>query len=411
MKLRNDLIAALDIGTSKMCCLIARPEDDGKLRVIGMGHHASKGIKGGAVVDMEAAEAAIASVVQSAERMAGATIREVVTSLSGVHPTSRIYNVEVEVAGHEVSSHDIQRIFAQGQSLFNGEERQIIHSLPVTYRIDDSRGIRDPRGMYGERLGADIHVVAASPGAVRNLSTCISRCHLDIESFVVSPLASGLATLVDDERELGTILIDMGGGTTTVAVFLDGQVVFSGGVAIGGDHVTSDIARGLSTPRSYAERLKTLYGSAIPSPLDGQETLDIPQVGDEEAPGQQVPKSLLTGIIRPRVEETLELVRACLKDKGLDRFGGRRVVLTGGAAQLHGVPELAGSILDRQVRIGRPRPLPGLAESMAGPAFATCAGLLIHATTDTEPMVYGLPDEESDHGLLGRLGVWLRENF
>ena len=237
---RHGLIAALDVGSNKICCFIARAEDDGRPRVIGIGHQLARGVRGGAIVDMEAAESAILTAVHAAEQMAGETIQDVVVNVSGGYPASQTIGVEVTIAGHEVGDGDLRRVLQHGHSPDHNGERQLIHSIPVGYTIDGSRGIRDPRGMYGERLGVDIHLVTAGAGAVRNLATCIGRCHLDIRGLVVSPFASGLATLVEDEMDLGVTVIDMGGGTTTIAVFFDGNVVYTDSVPIGGAHVTSD---------------------------------------------------------------------------------------------------------------------------------------------------------------------------
>ena len=261
--------------------------------------------------------------------------------------------------------------------------------------------------------GADIHVVSAQAGVLRNLTTVVQRCHLDIEALVVSPYASGLAALVEDEMELGVTVIDMGGGTTTVAVFFEGQVVFTDMVPIGGAHVTSDIARGLTTPLAEAERMKTLYGSAISSPLDDREVIDVPLVGeDRHTSPNHVPKSFLVSIIQPRLEETFEHVRSRLEISGFDKLAGRRVVLTGGASQLPGVRDMAQLVLDKQVRMGRPIRVHGLADSTGGPAFATCAGLLTYAVNEQiDAALLKRGDTEAPEGLMGRIGSWLRENF
>jgi cell division protein FtsA len=267
--------------------------------------------------------------------------------------------------------------------------------------------------MYGERLGVDMHVVTAAAGPVRNLSTCIARCHLDIRSLVVSPYAAGLASLVDDEMDLGVCVVDMGGGTTTLAVFFDGNVVYTDSIPIGGQHVTSDIARGLSTPLAHAERMKTLYGNCIPSPADEREQITVPQVGEEDqAQANTIPKSILVGIIQPRLEETFELVRSRLETSGFDKIAGRRIVLTGGASQLAGVRELSQLVLDKQVRMGRPIRIGGLAESTNGPAFSVAAGLIAYAQrVATEEPRPSRMHADVPNGLFGRLGNWLKENF
>jgi len=408
---RHGFIAALDVGTTKVCCFIARTDAPG-IRVIGIGHQVSRGLRGGAIVDMEAAEESIRAAVDAAERMAGETIREVYVNLSGGRPASHTVGVEVSIAGHEVGESDIRKVLEHGRARNEPGERQVVHAMPVGYTIDGSRGIRDPRGMYGERLGVNMHVVTAATGPLRNLATCVERCHLGISSLVVSPQASGLACLVEDEMDLGVTLVDMGGGTTTLGVFYDGGLVHTDSIPVGGTHVTNDIARGLSTPMVHAERMKTLYGSAIASAADENEIIDVPQVGEtEQHSANHVPRSILVGIIKPRIEETLELVRERLQRSGFDKTAGRRVVLCGGASQLQGVRELAGRVLDKQVRMGRPIRVSGLAEATGGPAFATCAGLLSYALRTGEAAERLGQPEEATGGRIARIGQWLRANF
>ena len=410
---RGRLVTGLDVGTSKMCCFIARVGDEGRPQVVGIGHQISHGVKGGAIVDMEAAERAILATVHAAEQMAGETIRQVIVNVSGGYPASQTIGVEVDIAGHEVGDGDLRRALDHGSHVNGGEDRRLIHSIPVGYTIDGSRGIRDPRGMYGERLGVDMHLVTAASGPLRNLQTCIERCHLDIQALVVSPYAAGLSSLVEDEMDLGVTVIDMGGGTTTIAVFFDGNVVYTDSLPIGGAHVTNDIARGLSTPLAHAERLKTLYGNCIASPSDEREVISVPQVGeDDPTQATTIPKSFLVGIIQPRIEETFELVRSRLEAGGFDKIAGRRVVLTGGASQLSGARELAAMALDKQVRMGRPIRIGGLAEATGGPAFATAVGLLAYAVeADLETPKPHRPAAEEPNGLIGRIGHWFRENF
>jgi len=409
---RGSLIAALDIGSSKLCCFLARVEEGGP-RIIGIGHQVSRGVRNGLIVDLDAASQAILGTVHAAEEMAGETISEVVVNLSGGFAPSRIVKAEIPINGREITNSDMRRVLNQGYLLREPAEREVIHSIPVGFSIDDSRGIRDPRGMFGQRLGVNMNIVAGMSGAMRNLATCIARCHLEIAALVVSPYASGLSALVPDETGLGVTVIDMGGGTTGIAVFFEGNLVFTDSVPVGGIHVTNDIARGLSTPIVHAERMKTLHGNAIGSPADERETITVPQVGEEEdGDVTHVPKSLLVGIIAPRLEETFELVRGSLEASGFDKLAGRRVVLTGGAAQLSGMRELAGLILDKQVRVGRPLRISGLAEATGGPAFATSAGLVQFALSErAETLRQGPALAEEPTGLFGRFGVWIREHI
>jgi cell division protein FtsA len=411
---RSQLIAALDIGTTKACCFIARVDPDRRVRVIGIGHQMSNGMKAGAVVDMEAAEATMRSVVGAAERMASETIGDVIINVSGGAPKSHTVGVEVCIAGREVGDHDLRRVLEFGKSRHEPGERSVLHAIPVSYMIDGSPPISDPRGMYGDRLSVNVHVVTVALGPLRNLSVCAERSHMGLDARVVSPYASGLACLVEDEMDLGVTCVDMGGGTTSVAVFFGGNVIFTEVLPIGGNHVTNDIARGLSTLTLHAERMKTLYGCAIPSLIDDRSVIDVPQVGEfEHEAANHIPRSALTGIIQPRLEETFEMVRDCMEEASVDKIAGRRVVLTGGASQLQGAGDLAGHVLNRQVRMGKPIRMNGLAESTGGPAFSTCAGLLRYGAIGTHEMIEESVVEEQPvpQGQMARIGRWLKENF
>ena len=412
MRPRGSLIAALDIGTTKICCFIARVGAD-KSRVLGIGHQISRGVRNGTIVDLEAAGASIVSAVHAAEEMAGETIQQVVANLSGGFFASRIVKAEIGITGREITDAEVQRVLEQGYRIGEPGDQHVVHSVPVAFSIDDSRGIRDPRGMFGERLGVNMHVVTASAASVRNHGSAIGRSHLDVDALVVSPYAAGLSCLVEDEIALGVTVIDMGGGTTTIGVFFDGNMIHADYVPVGGCHVTNDIARGLSTPVAHAERMKALFGSAISSSTDEREMIAVPQVGEvDESHVNHVPKSLLVGIIGPRIEETFELVRHRLEASGFDKVAGRRVVLTGGACQLHGTREFAGLILDKQVRIGRPLRVSGLAEATGGPAFSATVGLLQFAVSErAEAPHAGRAAAAPSSGIFGRLGHWLRENI
>jgi len=410
-KVRTGLIAALDIGTSKVCCLIAHAHGDGAIRIVGIGHHASRGLRGGAVIDMDAAQNTILTAISAAEELAGDRIRDVIINVSGGNLASQTYSVETPVSGREINDSDLRQVLALGKAVEMPADRNLLHCIPTGYKIDATRGIRDPRGMYADMLGVDMHIVSARTAALRNVATCVERCHLDIETIVAAPYASGLACLVEDEIDLGVTIVDMGGGTTTIAVFYDGEVIHIDSIPVGGKHVTSDIARGLATPLAHAERMKTLYGSTLPSPSDERELIDVPLIGEEPSNHpNHVPRSLLNGIIRPRMEETFELVRSRLELAGMDRYAGRRMVLTGGASQLQGVRELAALVLEKQIRMGRPMRISGLPEATSGPAFSTGTGLLRYAIekiADAREHAESMPP----NGAFNRIGQWLRENF
>jgi cell division protein FtsA len=406
---RGSLIAGLDVGSSKICCFIGRVEADSP-RILGIGHQLSRGVRGGTIVDLDAASESIGNAILAAEEMAGETIQRVIVNLSGGFAASRIVKAELDFAAREITDGDMRLVLERGFQMREANDRQVIHSIPVGFSVDDSRGIRDPRGMIGDRLGVNMHIVTAATATVRNHAVALGRAHLEIDALVVSPYASGLACLVEDEIRLGVTVIDMGGGTTTIAVFFDGNLVFADAVPVGGMHVTNDVARGLSTPVAHAERLKVLFGSAIRATLDDRQTIAVPAIGEEEdGHVNHVPKSMLVSIIAPRLEETFEMVRDRLEASGSDKIAGRRVVLTGGACQLHGVRELAGTILDKQARVGRPSRIAGLAESTHGPAFSAAAGLLHFAMSERAERERPLLAQPK--GVFGRMTHWLRENF
>jgi len=406
-------IAALDVGTTKVACFIATGGEDGDLQVIGVGHHRSRGMRNGQVANLDEVEASIREAVHAAELMANVQAEHVFVNMSCGTPRSQRVDVELAVSGHQIRDTDVRRVLDQGSAMFDMTDRELIHCIPTGYSIDGGNGIIDPRGMYGEKLGVSIHLVTAGVGPARNLTTVIERCHLDIKDRVVSPYAAGLACLVDDEKDMGVTVIDMGGGTTSIAVFMESQVVFVDSISIGGGHVTNDVAKGLSTPVVKAERLKTVYGTVAPAPGDAREMLKVPLVGeDDEANAVEIPKSMLVQIIQPRIEETFELVRDRLEAGGFAKSAGRRVVLTGGASQLEGVRDLAELVLDKQVRLGRPKLIRGLPDSVSGPAFSTAAGLLRYGLKEhvLRPSYAAMAAANQKSGF-GRIGQWLRENF
>lgn len=411
-KTNPDIITGIDIGASKVACCIARVDTSGELQILGTGYHASRGLQGGAIVDMKALQKAIASAVHGAEETADLTVTHAYVSLSPALTTSSTIEVEASITGHAVDDHDVGKMVAQACQAAEKPGHDIIHTISTGYSIDGTRGIRDPRGMFGDALSGKVHIISGVSGPLRNLSVCVEHCHLNTTGFVVSPLASGLSTLVEDEIDLGVTLVDMGAGATSIGTFYDGKLSFVDSVGFGGMHVTNDIARGLSTPLAQAERIKTLYGSAVPSSKDDQQTIVIPQIGEETSEkGPQVSKAELLQIIQPRLEETFEMVRERLKNSAANQGVGKRLVLTGGASQLAGVKELAGYVLDKQVRMGKPLHLQGLQERAHGPDFSTCTGLVIYGRDE-------LLEEQAHHGrgrfgvsnLFGRLGGWLRQN-
>jgi len=409
---KTGTIAALDIGGSKVCCLIAKISENGQINVTGIGYHESKGLKAGRIIDMDAASRAIGQAVQAAENMAGETIHTVTVSVSAIQTGSQLLRGEVAVPHGEITDSDIRRTLAFARDVEIPGQSELIHAIPVSYYVDDQNGVRDPKGLSGRKLQTDIHALTLGSGTIQNLERCINANHLSVEGFCVDIYASALSCLVEDELDLGCTIIDMGAATTSIGVMLDGQLVFADAVPVGGLHVTQDIARGLTTPLNQAERLKTLYGHAIRNARDESDMIEVPQIGeDDRASGHVVPRSFLTGIIQPRLEETFELVRARLEASGFSSTTGRRVVLTGGASQLSGLRDIAALMLDKQIRIASPQRISGLAESASGPAFSTACGLLIYAAEHAhEYPEFAIPSHVTG-GMFSRVTQWLRENW
>jgi len=422
---RSALVAALDLGTSKIACLIAKLTPNAQqevlrrrthaVEVIGFSHTGARGMKAGNVVDLVEAEEAVRHAVDVAERAAHRQVEAVVVSQSAGRIASELFAASVDINGPTVTDSDIARVLAAGSQRSVRQGRVVLHSLPIGFALDDARGIRDPRGMLGRHFGVDMHVVTADGAAVRNLMLTVERALLSVEAMAASPYVAGLAVLADDEADHGSAVIDMGAGTTTAAVFSSGRFIHADGFALGGFHVTMDLARGLSTSIYDAERIKTLYGSVLAGGLDERDMITVPTVGvDEREPPQFVSRATLTRIIKPRVEEILEMVRDRLATSPFAAEPRSRVVLTGGASQLTGLPELAARILGRPVRIGRPLGVGGLPEDAKGAAFAVAAGLLVYPQTAHHE--HFEPRTTRHHatgtgGYIARVGRWLRESF
>lgn len=388
------VFAALDIGASKTICFIAKTEQTLaglRPRVIGVGHTSTRGVRAGAVVEMEAAAASVRAAVEAAERMAGHTVTEVRLAASAGAPASSRIGVDMDLADSEVTDRDLRRILAMGLREHDEPGRVILHALPLSWRVDGHRGVRDPRGMFGATLGLDLHVVSARAEPLQNLMACVERCQLSVAGIAATPYASGLAALSPDEMELGAVLVDMGAHTTTLSVFAEGALQHVDALPVGGAHVTSDIARGLQTPINAAERIKALYGCALDSPDDDQVMIETPPVAGGGQQMVQQPRALLNAIIRPRLEEIFEMLRDRLEAAGADKSGARRLVLTGGAAQLPGTGELAGRVLGKSARVGRPEHLAGLGDAVAGPGFSACAGVIHRCVSGPVEAIAGPP--------------------
>jgi len=421
---RSVVAAALDVGSSKIVCLIARlcphaPQQvlqrrSHSIEVIGFGHTFARGTKAGTVVNLAQAEEAIRQAVDAAERMAGVEIASVVLSVSSGRLASELFAAEVDIIGSAVAESDVARVLAAGSRHSLRDGRAVLHSLPVGYSLDGVSGIRDPRGMLGRHFGVDMHVATTEIAAARNLMLAVERCHLEVEAMVASPYVAGLAVLADDEADLGAAIIDMGAGTTTIAAFQVGRLIHVDGFALGGHHVTMDLARGLNARIADAERIKTLYGTVLSGGSDERDMITVPPLNEHEREQAQfVSRATLVTIIKPRVEEILEMVLDRLAASPIAADRRSHVVITGGASQLNGLPELATRMLGRPVRLGRPLGIAGAPEAAKGPAFAVAAGLLVY------PQAAHLEHFEmrkrqlmtGTGGYFARVGRWLRESF
>src|SRR4051812_6967807 len=423
---RTALVASLDIGTSKIACLIARlrpaPPTDAlrgrshAVELIGYSQIQSRGVKAGAVVDLVECEQAVRQAVALAERMAKVRVESVLLPVSGGRLQGHLIEAASDIRGGAVTQADVSRVTSTGMHHATGAGRAVLHALPVGYTLDGVKGIRDPRGMLARQFGVDMNVVTTDATVAKNLMLVVERCHLNVEAMVASPYVAGLSVLTDDEADLGAAVVEMGAGTTTIAIYSGGRFVHASGFALGGHHVTMDLARGLSACIADAERIKTLYGTVLTGGSDARELMSVPSAGDgdHDAP-QVVSRATVANIVRHRAEEIFEMVRDRLRDSPFAAEPRARVVLSGGAAQLSGVPELATQILGRPVRLGRPLGFGRLPNEAKSASFAVPSGLLVYPQyahlEHVEPRHTRQLMKTGTDGYFGKVGRWLREGF
>ena len=417
---RQTLIAALDIGSSKVCCVIARVSRDQKISIAGYGYNASKGIKNGMITDIKQATFSICDAVEAAEQMANERVERVIVNISGDKIKSSIKRAAIGLnKSKPITEAEITKVINKGITRINVENNELIHCLPTGYRLDFGEETTDPRNLFGENLSVDVLLGMVPEIMFRNTKTVLDNSNLEIVGKVLSPYASGLACLVDDEKELGATVIDIGGGTTSIASFQHGHPVYFSSIGVGGNNVTNDIAWGLTTSFTHAERLKNLHGCAFLTSQDKNETINVYPVGEEDdSLIKQVPKSDLIKIIVPRIEETFELVNAKLTEEGLKDINSHRIVLTGGGSQLSGIREVASMILDKQVRLGRPRNIGNILDIsnypiLQSPSFSTVIGLILYVFNCKEhnPNKIISKPLNTEGGRFNRIMNWLKQNF
>jgi cell division protein FtsA len=422
---RTALVASLDIGTSKIACMIARlkpcaPNEalrgrSHAVELIGYSQIQSRGVKSGAVVDLGECEQAVRQAVALAEKMAKVRVESVLLSVSAGRLQGQLIEACADIKGGAVTAADVARITSAGMHHATPPGRTVLHALPVGYQLDGVKGIRDPRGMVARQFGVDMNVVTADATVAKNLMLVVERCHLNVEAMTASPYVAGLAVLTDDETDLGAAVVEMGAGTTTMAIYSGGRFVHASGFAVGGQHITMDLARGLGATIADAERIKTLYGTVLTGGSDARELLSVPSAGDDDRDSPQVvSRATIANIVRQRAEEIFEMVRDRLADSPFAAEPRARVVLSGGASQLTGLAELGTRILGRPVRIGRPLGFGRLPTEAKSASFAVPAGLLVY------PQFAHLEHVEPRHtrqlktgtdGYFGKVGRWLREGF
>jgi cell division protein FtsA len=409
------LIAALDIGSSKVCAMIASVDEETGLTVLGTGQRESRGVKRGFVTDMALSEFAVREAVELAERMAGRTVEDVCASYGAGGLVSDVANVEVELGGHAVEQADIDQLLEAGRSAIDRSGQVVLHAHPALYTIDRAQGVQQPIGLHANRLGVDIHVIAADPAPLRNIDTVIRSAHLGVKAIVASPIAAGLACLSDEERELGVALVELGADVTNVSVHMGGMLVGLRSVPVGARDITNDIAAAFAVQRRDAERLKCFYGSAMTSPRDNHEMIEAAQIGAE--PGQEparITRAQLMMVIRQRIEELTGEIATALKEFGFTGPVGRQVVLTGGGADLKNVADYMQGVLGRAVRVGRPRTIPGIPDAHSGPAFSTLVGLAVIAASrsgDLRDIAIAQSRQKANNGFLGRVIGALKSNY
>ncbi len=426
--MQRGVVAILDVGTSKIACLVLKfdgydeeRDQDGvgsmagqsRFRVIGAATTRSRGVRFGEIAVMNETERAIRTAVQAAQKMANVRVDHVIACFSGAEPRSYGLAGEWELQDFVVTEQDVAQVLASCDVPDFGEGREILHAQPVNFALDHRSGLGDPRGQIGNRLACDLHMLSVDASVVQNLLYCIKRCDLELAGIASSAYVSAVSSLVEDEQELGAACIDLGGGASGISIFMKKHMIYADSVRMGGDHVTSDISKGLQVPLVVAERIKTKHGGVHATGMDDREMIEIGgDSGDWEKDRRQISRTELIGIMRPRVEEILEEVRSRLDVAGFDSLPSQQIVLTGGASQIPGLDGLASRILGQRVRMGRPLRVQGLPQAATGPAFSSAVGLCLFAShPQDEWWDFDIPTERYPARSLKRAFRWFKDNW
>ncbi|MFT0213215.1 cell division protein FtsA [Pseudomonas sp. F1_0610] len=409
------MIVGLDIGTSKVVALVAELDREGAINIVGLGMHATRGLKKGVVVNIESTVQSIQGALDEAQQMAECRIHSAFVGLAGNHIRSLNSDGSVAIRNREVSDADLERVLDAARAVAIPADQRVLHAIPQDYVIDNQEGVREPLGMSGVRLEAKVHVVTCAVNAAQNVEKCVRRCGLEIDGLVLEQLASADAVLTEDEKELGVCLIDIGGGTTDIAIFTEGAIRHTAVIPIAGDQVTNDIAMALRTPTQYAEEIKTRYACALAKLASANETIKVPSVGDR--PPRELSRQALAEVIEPRYEELFTLIQAELRRSGYEDLIPAGIVLTGGTAKMEGAVDLAEEIFHMPVRLGHPQGITGHKELVDNPVYSTAVGLLLHGSRkQNQDVAYNGTSnfrEEDDvkPSLAARIKQWVQGNF
>ncbi len=411
MTKRNDkrLIVGLDIGTSKISAIVAEIGVNSDVEIIGMGKHAARGMKKGVVINIESTVQSIKRAIEEAELMAGCEIHSVFAGVAGSHISSLNSHGMVAIRDKEVTADDLERVMDAARAVAISTDQKILHVLPQQFLIDDQEGIREPIGMSGVRLEVDVHMVTGAESAVQNIVKCIHRCDLEVDDIILEQLASSYSVLTEDEKELGVCLVDIGGGTTDMAILINGAIRHTRVFPVAGDQVTNDIAVALRTPTKYAEEIKIKYACALRQLTNPEETIEVPSVGDR--PPRRLARQVLAEVVEPRYEELFTLIKSELQRSGLEEFCASGVVLTGGSSKMEGAVELAEEVFHMPVRIGMPMDVDGLNDMVKDPKFATGVGLILFGKQNQEMNSFDFSEQKGISGIFARMKKWFQGNF